>query len=176
MTLRDYRSTDLRTLSSIEQQCFPPEIAASPEALHRMLQTDAHAIVAETPEGDIAGFAVYRKVNRVTGSLATLDVLPQYRRQGIGSQLVSASIERLKLLGVEKLQLRVGIDNLAAQALYDRLGFIRLRADRAFYPDGSDGFVFETPHWTRSWSPAAVWTRFREQLRHYRVTGKLGRS
>jgi ribosomal protein S18 acetylase RimI-like enzyme len=175
MKLRDYRSEDLDTIASIEQQCFPPAIAFSRDSLSKTLRTDAGAIVAETPAADIAGFAVYRKVNRVTGSLLTLDVLPLHRRQGLGSQLVAACTERLERMGVEKLQLRVALDNHEAQALYERLGLRRLRIDRAFYRDGSDALVLETPPWAMSWSPDAIWTRFREQVRHYRVTGKLRR-
>lgn len=173
MTLRDYRSEDLDTITSIEQQCFPPAIAFGRDSLSRMLHVDVCAIVAETPDADIAGFAIYRKVSRVTGSLLTLDVLPQHRRQGLGSQLVAACAERLERMGVEKMQLRVALDNHKAQALYERLGLRRLRIDRAFYRDGIDALVLETPPWARSWAPDAIWTRFREGVRHYRVTGNL---
>jgi len=175
MKLRDYRSEDLDTIASIEQQCFPSAIAFRRDSLIKMLYADSHAIIAEAPDREIAGFAVYRKVNRVTGSLLTLDVLPQHRRQGLGSQLVAACTERLERIGVEKLQLRVALNNHEAQALYERLGLRRLRIDRAFYRDGSDALVLETLPWARSWAPDAIWTRFREGVRHYRVTGKLRR-
>ena len=157
MELREYRREDLDAIASIERECFPPVIAFSRDSLGKVLETDARAIVAEVAEGEIAGFAVYRKVNRVTGSLLTLDVLPAYRRRGLGTRLVAACTERLEQLGVEKLQLRVALDNHEAQALYERLGLRRLRIDRAFYRDGSDALVLETPAWARSWRPGAVW-------------------
>lgn len=173
MTLRDYRSEDLDTIALIEQECFPPGIAFGRDSLSKTLGGDACAIVAETAEAKIAGFAIYRKVSRVTGSLLTLDVLPQHRRQGLGSRLVAACMERLERMGVEKLQLRVALDNHEAQALYEQLGLRRLHIDRAFYRDGSDALVLETAPWARSWAPDAIWTRFRERVRHYRVTGNL---
>ncbi|MDA1312269.1 MAG: N-acetyltransferase [Acidobacteria bacterium] len=175
MKLRDYRPADLESISCIEQKCFPAAVASSRETLQRMLSGSASAIVAETPGGELGGFVVYRKVNRVTGSLLTLDVLPEHRRRGLGGRLVSAAKERLAEMGVEKIRLRVSTDNAAAQVMYERLDFRRVRRDQAFYQDGSDAWVLETMPWAWSLNPAAVWTRMRERLRHFRVTGRLRR-
>ena len=173
MKLRDYRPADLASISRIEQECFPAAVASSRETLERMLNGSASAIVAETEGGELGGFVIYRKVNRVTGSLLTLDVLPDHRRRGLGGRFVSAAKERLAEMGAEKIQLRVSTDNTAAQAMYEKLDFRRLRVDAAFYRDGSDAWVLETMPW--SWNPAAVWTRLREWVRHFRVTGRLRR-
>jgi len=175
MKLRDYRPADLASISRIEQECFPAAVASSRETLERMLNGPASAIVAEAEGGKLGGFVVYRKVNRVTGSLLTLDVLPEYRGRGLGGRLVAAAKERLAEMGAEKIQLRVSTDNTAAQAMYEKLDFQRVRVDAAFYPDGSDACVLETVPWARSWNPAAVWTRIRERVRHFRVTGRLRR-
>ena len=175
MKLRDYRPADLASISRIEQECFPAAVASSRETLERMLNGSASAIVAETPSGELAGFVVYGKVNRVTGSVLTLDVLPEQRRQGLGARLVSAAREKLAEMGVEKIRLRVSADNAAAQAMYEKLEFRQVRVDRAFYEDGSDALVLETLPWAWSLNPAAVWTRLRERVRHFRVTGRLRR-
>ena len=175
MKLRDYRPADLASISRIEQECFPAAVASSRETLEKMLNGFSSAIVAEAEGGKLGGFVVYRKVNRVTGSLLTLDVLPEHRRRGLGSRLVSAAKERLAEMGAEKIQLRVSTDNTAAQAMYEKLDFRRVRVDAAFYRDGSDAWVLETMPWAWSWNPAAMWTRIRERVRHFRVTGRLQR-
>jgi ribosomal-protein-alanine N-acetyltransferase len=175
MNLRDYQPADLETISRIEQQCFPSTIAADRESLEKMLSGYASAIVVEAHGGNVVAFVIFRKVNRVTGSLLSLDVLPSHRRQGLGMHLVSAAKQRLAEMGVEKLRLRVAVDNAAALAMYRKIDFRRLRVDRAFYRDGSDAYMLETAPWKCSWHPAAVWTRIRERVRHYRVTGRLRR-
>lgn len=175
MKLRDYRPADLASISGIEQECFPAAVASSREALESMLSGSASAIVAEAEGGKLGGFVVYRKVNRVTGSLLTLDVLPEHRRRGLGGRLVSAAKQRLAEMGAEKIQLRVSTDNTAAQAMYEKLNFRRVRVDAAFYRDGSDAWVLESMPWAWSWNPAAVWTRVREWVRHFRVPGRLRR-
>ena len=71
------------------------------------------------------------------GLLMNLVVLPQYRRRGIGVQLVVAAAELASSFGFSKLALRVRLTNHAALALYRGLGF-RCDATRdGFYSDGS---------------------------------------
>ncbi|MEM7018747.1 MAG: GNAT family N-acetyltransferase [Pseudomonadota bacterium] len=54
--------------------------------------------------------------------LREIQLLPEYRNQGIGAQLINTEIERANALG-KKLRLRVLLLNPAVQ-LYERLGFV----------------------------------------------------
>ena len=69
--------------------------------------------------------------------LMNLVVLPQYRRRGIGVQLVVATAEFASSLGFMKLILRVRLTNYAAQALYRELGFRCYATRDGYYSDGS---------------------------------------
>ena len=72
-----------------------------------------------------------------SGLLMNLVVLPQYRRRGIGAQLVVASAEFASGLGFLRLDLRVRLTNHAALALYRELGFRCYATRDGFYSDGS---------------------------------------
>jgi len=53
----------------------------------------------------------------------SLSVLPEWRRQGIGFNLMKAQINKAKQLGFDKATLLVDPENPNAQSLYRRIGF-----------------------------------------------------
>ncbi len=50
---------------------------------------------------------------------------PQYRGQGIGTQMLAFAEEACRVLGVQALHLEVDFENLKAQRLYGRVGYQR---------------------------------------------------
>ncbi|GAA1792751.1 GNAT family N-acetyltransferase [Agromyces lapidis] len=68
-----------------------------------------------------------------------LGVAPGARRRGIGETLVQHVLLLARIRGLDRVVLNTGPDMLAAQRLYDRLGFDRLheREYRFVRPDGS---------------------------------------
>lgn len=58
------------------------------------------------------------------GSLG-MGLLPDYRGQGIGSELLSKTIDHSKKFGIEKIELHVYTTNVAAIALYKKFNFVQ---------------------------------------------------
>ena len=73
-------------------------------------------------EGHIIG-AVLVGTDGRRGYLQHLAVLPQFRGQRIGYQLISQSINALANIGIPKTHLFVYDDNLNAQKFYEKLGW-----------------------------------------------------
>lgn len=73
-------------------------------------------------EGNIIG-AVLVGTDGRRGYLQHLAVLPQFRGQRIGYQLISQSINALANIGIPKTHLFVYDDNLNAQKFYEKLGW-----------------------------------------------------
>jgi len=73
-----------------------------------------------------------------------LSVLASGRRQGCGSQLVSASLTALGDVGAVALEVRSS--NAAARALYQSLGFSETGARPNYYatPDGREDAILMT--------------------------------
>jgi [ribosomal protein S18]-alanine N-acetyltransferase len=56
--------------------------------------------------------------------LQDVSVRPEHRRRGIASALTAAAEGEARSRGFDRLRLTVGIDNAAARALYDSLGYV----------------------------------------------------
>lgn len=72
--------------------------------------------------------------------LLKLAVAPECRRQGIAKRLLLALHKQMKENGAEVCFLEVRAQNLPAIALYEKLGYRRLRVIRGYYPD-DDGIA-----------------------------------
>jgi len=65
---------------------------------------------------------VFGHARRHIGTLG-MGLLPEFRRQGIGTMLLSAAVSTAWSRGLERIELTVREDNARAKALYERLGF-----------------------------------------------------
>lgn len=115
---------DLECIISLEHTCFPGKLAYSKPHL-RYLLTKAHrTFLVETSENIIRGFIIilYRKGSRVAG-LETIDIDPQYQRQGIAHRLLNAAEAEMKQNNISMIRLEVSPGNHAAISLYTKEGF-----------------------------------------------------
>ncbi|MCY3834279.1 MAG: GNAT family N-acetyltransferase [Chloroflexi bacterium] len=80
--------------------------------------------------------AGYPKALGETWILANVAVRPDYQRRGIAHILVEASLDMIRQRGGARAILQVNCDNMAAQKLYERHGFIYERAWRIWRRSG----------------------------------------
>lgn len=66
-------------------------------------------------------------------------VREEFRRQGIGKDMLAAQVQRLKGRGTAKLQLWVDDSNVAARRLYDSIGFKEVSRICDYYAMGRVG-------------------------------------
>eukprot|EP01103_Thecamoeba_quadrilineata_P016485 TRINITY_DN5525_c0_g1_i2.p1 TRINITY_DN5525_c0_g1~~TRINITY_DN5525_c0_g1_i2.p1 ORF type:complete len:162 (-),score=8.27 TRINITY_DN5525_c0_g1_i2:75-560(-) len=74
------------------------------------------------------------------GYIAMLAVDKEYRKQGIGSKLVSHAIENMKEDNCDEVVLETEITNTGALALYRNLGFVKDKRLCRYYLNGVDAF------------------------------------
>lgn len=139
--IRHSTSKDFPVLLSIDQACFPPEIAYDFYDLqHMMARPGAETLVLEE-EGEICAFLLMDvDSRRKTATLITLDVLREHRRKGYASVLFSRSEEILKGYGVQQYELQVDVNNDPAMAFYRKNGFMQERLLRKYYPGSRDAW------------------------------------
>jgi|SRR5688572_4186547 len=139
--IRYATSRDFPILLSIDEACFPPEIAYDALDLkHMMSRPGAETLVLEE-DGEIVAFLlmdVDRK--RRTATLVTLDVLEAHRRKGYASNLLARSEKSLNEFEVTTYNLQVDTKNEAAMAFYRRNGFAVDRLLRKYYPGSRDAW------------------------------------
>lgn len=73
--------------------------------------------------------------------LVSVAVDPAARSQGAASVLMDSTLRRLRLRGIGRFGLMVKVTNREARAFYEKYGFRKVRTVRAYYEDGSDGWL-----------------------------------
>ncbi len=98
--------------------------------LERLQRGDAQLFIARDEQGMAQGFTqLYPLQSSLALApawlLSDLFVLPSARRQGVGEALMNAARGYAEASGACGLQLETAKTNLAGQALYERLGYVR---------------------------------------------------
>ena len=146
--LREFRTEDLETLWNIDQRCFPPGIAYPRRELAAYIQRrGSFTLVAEPAEkaGVVVGFIVAEARRRGVGHIITIDVLPETRRSGLGSKLLTAVEQRLRQVPCHAVVLETAVDNASALAFYKRHKYSVVKVVPRYYSTGVDAFVLEKP-------------------------------
>ena len=97
-----------------------------------------HCLLAESG-GNVAGF-ILTELAPDEGHIITLDVLENYRRQGIGSLLLAAGEKEAASRGGKRMVLETATTNKAAIALWRKHGYRQLVTIEDYYGRGRDAF------------------------------------
>lgn len=119
MTIEDY---DAVIRLWLQTEGMSVRDADSRENIALYLDRNPNLSFVAISEGNIIG-AVLVGTDGRRGYLQHLAVLPQFRGQRIGYQLISQSINALAKIGIPKTHLFVYDDNLNAQKFYEKLGW-----------------------------------------------------
>jgi ribosomal protein S18 acetylase RimI-like enzyme len=143
--LREYEARDLEGLCALDRQCFPEKIAYPLATMRATIEREgAFTLVAEEQSGRVAAFVVAGRGSPRIGYVATLDVDPGFRRQGLATRLMQSVEKRLAELDVRKIRLETATAN-PARRLFEKLGFARVGKIERYYEDDSDAWVLEKP-------------------------------
>jgi len=125
--LRKATDADRPAVLAVDDVAFPPfwqlGEAGLDDAIHATPRTRFR--VARLPDDrSVAGYAVTGRSGH-RGFLQRLAVRPDQRRQGIAQALVLDGLRWLRRWRVDRAVVNTQLDNAAALALYERLGFRR---------------------------------------------------
>jgi ribosomal protein S18 acetylase RimI-like enzyme len=140
VTIEPAMLRDLRELRHIEKICFQDDAWPLLDLIGVLTFPNIVRLKAVSRE-DLIGFiaADVRKAQKVAW-IATLCVLPEYRRQGIGSGLLVACESRLD---VPHIRLTVRASNQDALRLYQRFGYHQVDRWTKYYRDGGAALVLQ---------------------------------
>jgi len=150
-TIRDYRASDFDRLWQIDQLCFPAGIAYTQmELMGFIIRRKAITLVAEVADVKadvrngraadipsnsswIGGFVVAVRLRAQVGHVVTLDIVPEARRSGLASRLMSECERRLRAAGCTQVYLETAVTNEPALRLYRKLGYEIVRTLPEYY-------------------------------------------
>ncbi len=141
MTVSKMRVSAVPAVSALERLLFSGE-CWSEEDFYTSLE-DADRFFLTAMEGEtLLGFAGLQQ-SFEQGDILTVAVDPQFRRRGVGTQLLAGLIEAFRQRGGNQLFLEVRASNTAARKLYERFGFQEIGLRRNYYQDPrEDGVVY----------------------------------
>jgi ribosomal-protein-alanine N-acetyltransferase len=171
-TIRDFQPADFDTLWSIDQACFPPGISYSRTELKVYMrrrgsftlvatgtapqpldpssekldsdseQTQKNPTAIASTNLPVAGFLVAEAV-RGQGHIITIDVVAAARRFGVGSLLLRAAEDRLRVARCRSVELETAVDNLSALQFYKCHAYTVTKTFPRYYSNGVDALVLE---------------------------------
>ncbi len=131
---------DLNSLRHLEKVCFPQDAWAIFD-LAAVLTFPNVIRLKAVHEGEMIGFvAGDPRPSQGFSWIATIGVLPDYQRQGIGRRLLHLCEEQLP---TTRVRLSVRISNEYAIQLYRKEGYQTINIWESYYNDGSDAVVME---------------------------------
>jgi ribosomal protein S18 acetylase RimI-like enzyme len=131
---------DLNALSKLERACFQQDAWPMLDLIAVLTFPDIVRLKA-VEDGQMIGFVAGD--NRSSDGLswiATIGILPEYRRRGIGRELLRACEAKLK---TGRIRLSVRASNAGAIGLYEQEGYEHREVWPGYYSDGEAAIVME---------------------------------
>ena len=141
LVIIEMASEHVSSLAQIEKQCF--STPWSENALADEIENpNARFFVALCGE-QVAG---YIGAHNIVGEvyITNVAVAPDYRRQGVATQLIERLVEISRAENAEFITLEVRENNTSAQALYEKQGFGVVGKRKAFYENPREDAILMT--------------------------------
>ncbi len=139
MTFRAWKYEDILAISRLETECFPSH-PWSYGMLVSLFETDTFKGVVAEDGGEIVGYGGVT-VAADSADIENIAVSENYRRGGIGEEILKRLIAAAAESGALKVFLEVCVSNSPALCMYLKNGFNGVYARTRYYPDGSDCLV-----------------------------------
>ena len=140
--LRPYRVSDFETLYRIDQLCYPPSIAYDRIDMAYYLGAPGVFCVVAEVTGTPAGFIITHR-KRTVGHIITIDVLEDYRRMHIGTELLVAAEKDALSHGVNRMDLETATTNNAAIALWKKHGYREVGTIKDYFGPGLHAYEMQ---------------------------------
>ncbi len=135
---------DLDQLVDLEARVFGDQ-AWSRQELRFELSAPSRTYLVWDDQGAILGYGGYWSGER-DAELMTMGVLPEARSQGIAGSLLARLIAGADCKGLQRMDLKVRVDNPAAIDLYKKFGFSQTGLCKGYYqPEDVDAWAMTRP-------------------------------
>ena len=130
---------DAENVAALEALVFADAWDASRFA--ELLAQDRFLAVGAVRGPELGGYVTAYNIEG-EAEIVNVAVRPDLRGRGVGTRLMCFFLERARAAGMARVFLEVRAGNVAALALYARVGFVRVGARKRYYADsGEDALI-----------------------------------
>ncbi len=139
-TLQMVSCDDFAQVAQLEVQLQPQDGWTTDDlwALYHTREATGFGVLGIYLGKQLVSYLVYQMLD--VAEVLRIGTMPRHQEQGLAKWLLSHWLEGLPADMTCLLEVRA--DNIAAIALYQRLGFEQLHKRRGYYRDGCDGLIF----------------------------------
>jgi ribosomal-protein-alanine N-acetyltransferase len=135
-----FRRRHLRKVLSIETRVYPRPWSAS-LFLSELAQRSTRSYIVARYEGEVVGYAGMMFTG-LEAHITNIAVDPTFHGHKIGTRLLLTLVTEAVARGAETISLEVRVSNLAAQAMYEKFGFVVTGTRKGYYIETKeDAFV-----------------------------------
>jgi ribosomal-protein-alanine N-acetyltransferase len=140
MIIREFKRPDIKRVLEIEMESFKDPYPAS--ILIDIYNLGAGFLVAQQ-DNIVVGYIIFWIRYEDEGHIISLAVDKNYRRKGIGAELVNYAVDIFKKCNVREIKLEVRIGNRGARKFYKEMGFEEKEIFENYYEDGEDAVIMK---------------------------------
>jgi len=137
MTIRSATSQDFSDLYTLWQAAdmnlYPLDVESVRYEAMLLLNPDL-CIVIQDEAGQIVG-SILGGFDGRSASVNRLAVLPDFQKQGLGSQLIAEVEKRLAARDIHKWVIQIHVNNTQVVPFYEKLGFKEMTYVKMYYKD-----------------------------------------
>jgi len=148
MNYRLYKPEDFEAVYGIEEVCFQPPLTFGRRYMRWLVQAQNAATWVAENEGALTGFAIIewtQAISEITAYIQTIEVLPDFHRRGVGSELLRHTEGSAHEVGASSIWLHVDVENAAAIRLYETHAFVRAGSEENYYAPGRGAYLYRKP-------------------------------
>lgn len=143
LRIRSATTADLDALVELEFSAFSGD-RISQRSWRDLLTSHAATVIVAEQAGVVIGSAVLLANARTSVvRLYSLAVAAEARRQGIAGRLLEEALHRSRQTGASLFRLETRLDNLGAQRLFERAGFVPFERVDGYYEDGAQAIRYQ---------------------------------
>lgn len=148
MNYRRFEHEDFDDLYAIEEVCFQPPERFSRRYMQQLVRKPRAATWVAEESFCLSGFAIIewsRQPAGIGAYIPTIEVLPETRGRGIGSELLRRVEGSAQAAGAVEVWLHVDAKNSSAIRLYEAHGYRKVGEAEHYYARGRAAKIYMKP-------------------------------
>jgi ribosomal-protein-alanine N-acetyltransferase len=137
--IRGAEPSDLQAILDIEYMCFSDPYPLG--LLQHLYSLHPYGFLVAEIGGKMVGYVIGALRWGRTGHILAIAVNPSYRKQYVGSALMTNILDRLRSRGARHIRLESRKSNVEAQQFYSKMGFRAYEEVPHYYADGEAAIV-----------------------------------